>query len=105
MRLLEAVVAEPDRAIGCLDILAPDERAHLLESFNATTHAREPELLPALFGAQVAARPDGGGGVRGRVAELPASSTRAPISWRIICARWGLAPRWWSGCASSARST
>ena len=40
VRLLEAVVAEPDCAIGCLDILGPDERALVLESFNASTHAR-----------------------------------------------------------------
>ena len=31
------------------------------------------------------------------------SSMRVPTSWRIICARSGLAPRWWWGCASSAR--
>ena len=28
---------------------------------------------------------------------------RAPTSWRIICARSGSAPRWWWGCAWSAR--
>ena len=28
---------------------------------------------------------------------------RAPTSWRIICARSASAPRWWWGCASSAR--
>ena len=32
-----------------------------------------------------------------------ASSMRARASWRIICARSGSGPRWWWGCASSAR--
>ena len=36
-------------------------------------------------------------------ASAMASSMRAPISWRIICARSASAPRPWSGCASSAR--
>ena len=31
------------------------------------------------------------------------SSIRIRANWRIICARLGLAPRWWWGCASSAR--
>ena len=36
-------------------------------------------------------------------ADLCASSMPAPISWRIICRVSASAPRWWSGCASSAR--
>ena len=32
-----------------------------------------------------------------------ASSRRAPTGWRITCAGSGSGPRWWSGCASSAR--
>ena len=43
------------------------------------------------------------GGVRGSAASPTASSMRARTSWRIICARSGSAPRWWWGCASSAR--
>ena len=61
--------------------------------------------LPELFAAQVGAHPRRGrGGVRGRAASAMASSMRAPTSWRITCAVSASAPRWWWGCASSARS-
>ena len=57
VRLLEAAVAEPERAIGRLDILAPDERETLLRGWNDTAHAIPPATLPELFAAQACARP------------------------------------------------
>ena len=63
-----------------------------------------PATLPELFAAQAARTPGRRrGGVRGRAAELRASSMRAPTGWRIICAGSASGPRWWSGSASSAR--
>ena len=38
-RMLEAVVAEPNRAIGRLDLLEPEERRQLLVDWNATEPA------------------------------------------------------------------
>ena len=58
IRLLEAAVAEPDRAIGRLDILAPAERDTILRAWNETAHAIEPATLPELFAAQVGKTPD-----------------------------------------------
>ena len=40
VRLLEAAVADPERAIGSLDILAPDERAHHPARAGTTPRAR-----------------------------------------------------------------
>ncbi len=80
------------------------ERAHHpggLERDRAAAAARHPAA--AVRGAGGAHAGGGRGGVRGRSAELRASSMRAPTSWRIICAGSGSGPRWWSGCASSAR--
>ena len=52
IRLLEAAVAEPERAIGSLDILAPAERATLLRGWNDTA-ACDPggDLAGAVCGA------------------------------------------------------
>ena len=72
IRLLEAAVAEPGRAIGSLDILAPGERETLLRGWNDTARAIPPATLPELFAAQALRTPGGHrGGVRGRHAELP----------------------------------
>ena len=59
VRLLEAAVAEPERAIGSLDILAAEERAHAsCAAWNDTARAIPPATLPELFAAQVARTPD-----------------------------------------------
>ena len=58
VRLLEAAVASPDRAIGSLDILAPDERRTILHEWNDTARAIPSATLPELFAAQVARTPD-----------------------------------------------
>ena len=54
VRFLEAVVAQPERAIGNHDILATDERNRILRRWNETARVVAPATLPALFAAQAA---------------------------------------------------
>ena len=70
VRLLEAAVAEPERAIGSLDILARrGARSTILRGWNDTARAIPPATLPELFAAQVGAHARRGrGGVRGAAA-------------------------------------
>ena len=58
IRLLEAAVAEPERAIGSLDILSAAERRTLLREWNDTARAIPSAVLPQLFEAQAAKNPD-----------------------------------------------
>ena len=64
VRLLEAAVAAPGRALGQLDILGAEERATILREWNATSPAAIPCAglpcagLPELFAAQAARSPD-----------------------------------------------
>ena len=58
VRLLEAAIADPERAIGALDILSSDERRTILHDWNDTAHAVPSATLPELFAAQVAKTPD-----------------------------------------------
>ena len=116
LRLLEAAVADPDRAIGSLDILAADERHTILHGWNDTARAVPPATLPAAV--RRAGRPHSRrdrGGVRGADAELrrarrarqsagasPARSRRRPRD-RGGALRRALARRCWSGCSASSR--
>ena len=58
VRLLEGAVADPERAIGRLDILGADERHTILREWNATARAVPGATLPELFAAQVARTPE-----------------------------------------------
>ncbi|HEV8155791.1 MAG TPA: condensation domain-containing protein, partial [Gaiellales bacterium] len=58
IRLLEAMVAAPDQAIGRLDILSSAERHTILRAWNDTAHPVASATLPQLFEAQVAKSPD-----------------------------------------------
>ena len=58
LRLLEAAVAAPERAIGNLDILSAAERHTILREWNDTAHPVASATLPELFAAQVAKTPD-----------------------------------------------
>ena len=58
VRLLEGAVADPDRAIGKLDILGAGERHTILREWNATARAIPMATLPELFAAQVARTPE-----------------------------------------------
>ena len=57
IRLLEAAVAEPDRAIGRLDILGAAERHTILRGWNDTAQAIPFATVPELFAAQAARSP------------------------------------------------
>ena len=58
VRLLEAAVAAPGRALGQLEILSAEERAAILREWNATSQAFPCASLPELFAAQVGRSPD-----------------------------------------------
>ena len=49
---------EPERAIGRLDILSPEERHTILQTWNDTARPIAPATLPELFAAQAARTPD-----------------------------------------------
>ena len=58
VRLFEAIASDPLRPVGGIEILAPAERAQLLEEWNDTAHAVPVATLPELFEAQAARTPD-----------------------------------------------
>ena len=57
VQLLEAVAAEPEQAIGRLDILTADERETVLRTWNDTARPVPLATVPELFAAQVARSP------------------------------------------------
>ncbi|WP_309145813.1 non-ribosomal peptide synthetase [Streptomyces malaysiensis] len=78
VRLLESAVAEPDRTVGCLELLPPTERHQLLTEWNDTADGTENATLPELFESQVRRTPDASALVEGArersYAELDASA-------------------------------
>ncbi|GKQ40463.1 hypothetical protein ALMP_69880, partial [Streptomyces sp. A012304] len=60
IRLLEAAVADPDRPLGTIDLLPPEERHRLLVRNNDTGDEPPPtaRTLPELFARQVRGTPD-----------------------------------------------
>ncbi|MXQ76249.1 amino acid adenylation domain-containing protein [Rhodococcus rhodochrous] len=58
VRILEAVVREPEVVVGDIDLLDAGERLAVLESWNDTAHQLEPATLVDLFDARVATDPD-----------------------------------------------
>ncbi|MFD4181142.1 amino acid adenylation domain-containing protein, partial [Rhodococcus sp. NPDC058514] len=58
VRILRAVVAEPDTAVGDIDVLGADERERVVFDWNATDELVEPKNLVELFDNQVASTPD-----------------------------------------------
>ncbi|MGH3826793.1 MAG: non-ribosomal peptide synthetase, partial [Pseudonocardiaceae bacterium] len=57
VRVLAAVVADPDQPISQIDILSPTERHRLLIDYNNTIHPVAQTSLPVLFETQVQATP------------------------------------------------
>ncbi|MED7948424.1 non-ribosomal peptide synthetase [Streptomyces sp. BE303] len=57
-RLLAAAAADPAAPIGALDVLGPEERTLLVDTWNATAAPVRTGSLPALFAAQAARTPD-----------------------------------------------
>jgi amino acid adenylation domain-containing protein/non-ribosomal peptide synthase protein (TIGR01720 family) len=58
VRLLQAVVEDPDRAVGAIDLLDDDERQHVLGETDASAEQTPKTTVMALFEAQVARTPD-----------------------------------------------
>ncbi len=58
IRLLEAAVADPGRALGSLEILERSERDTILRGWNDTAREVPAATLPALFAAQAVRTPD-----------------------------------------------
>jgi amino acid adenylation domain-containing protein len=58
VRLLEAVVADPQRRIGEIDLLAPEERHRLLTAWNGQDRPEPAHDTPAMVRHAVARRPD-----------------------------------------------
>ncbi|MFF7730906.1 amino acid adenylation domain-containing protein [Streptomyces sp. NPDC008001] len=79
-RLLEAVVADPGQPIGRIGVLGPEEREHLLVTWNDTALPVPETDLPALFEARAARGPQAPavvfGGRELTYAELNASANR-----------------------------
>ncbi|MDH6108606.1 amino acid adenylation domain-containing protein/non-ribosomal peptide synthase protein (TIGR01720 family) [Kitasatospora sp. MAP12-44] len=59
VRFLDGALAEPERAIGRIEILSPDESERIIRGWNAASHTVRPELtLPELLEAQASRTPD-----------------------------------------------
>ncbi|WP_271222869.1 non-ribosomal peptide synthetase, partial [Streptosporangium carneum] len=58
LRVLDALVADPDQPVGRLELLSPTERDRLLGEWNATAREVPGGHIPALFEAQAARTPD-----------------------------------------------
>ncbi|GAA3236813.1 hypothetical protein GCM10017691_35420 [Pseudonocardia petroleophila] len=90
MRVLAAVVADPERRVGRIDVLADDERATILGPWadgGAAPHV-DGATVPELFAAQVARTPSATAvvspGIRWTFAELDARTARLA---RLLAAR------------------
>ncbi|MGO4851103.1 amino acid adenylation domain-containing protein, partial [Inquilinus sp. 2KB_12] len=57
-RVLDAIISDPTRAVGTIDLLGVEERARLLPGWNAAGQAVSVETVPDLFEAQVRRTPD-----------------------------------------------
>ncbi|MFJ2277592.1 amino acid adenylation domain-containing protein [Streptomyces sp. NPDC087866] len=58
LRLLASLAGSEDTAVGRLDLLAPEDRALVLGTWNDTAHATAPATLPALFRRAADRHPD-----------------------------------------------
>ncbi|MFD4949973.1 condensation domain-containing protein, partial [Streptomyces sp. NPDC058409] len=80
VRVLEAVVAAPDRLVRDIDVLGVDEREQILTTWNDTAREAPDATLPELFQTQVAKTPDAlavvGGGVELSYVELNERANR-----------------------------
>ncbi|TDD50918.1 non-ribosomal peptide synthetase [Saccharopolyspora elongata] len=57
-RVLEAIIADPDRQVGRLDLLSSAERRQLLDQWNGRQTGTQETVLPELFRTQVERTPD-----------------------------------------------
>ncbi|MEV6584143.1 condensation domain-containing protein, partial [Streptomyces sp. NPDC051582] len=80
VRVLRAVVTQPDLHVSEIELLGPDEREQILTEWHGAVAEVPDAALPELFEAQVARRPDAAavvsGGVELSYAELNARANR-----------------------------
>ena len=104
IRLLEAAVAEPQRAIGSLDILSAAERHTIVRDWNDTAQPIADATVPALFAAQAQRTPEAVAVVfEDRSLSYAALEAHANQLAHQLRDHSASAPRRWSGCAWSAR--
>ncbi|MEW1614270.1 MULTISPECIES: amino acid adenylation domain-containing protein, partial [unclassified Streptomyces] len=58
LRILRTLIAEPERALGTVDTLGPNERMWLLEELTDTATSEPEATVPELFARQVTSTPD-----------------------------------------------
>ncbi|MFJ4686580.1 amino acid adenylation domain-containing protein [Streptomyces sp. NPDC088789] len=79
-RILRAVTADPDRTLGRIDLLAPDERRELVAGLHSRPPLAAPTTVPALFEERVRLHPAlpavASQGVELSFAELEAEANR-----------------------------
>ncbi|HLG56797.1 MAG TPA: non-ribosomal peptide synthase/polyketide synthase, partial [Vicinamibacterales bacterium] len=56
--VFQAVVTNAEQRVGALDLLSPDERQQVLDTWNRSDRPEPSESMPVLFEAHVFARPD-----------------------------------------------
>ncbi|MEA2566237.1 MAG: hypothetical protein QOD49_1414, partial [Actinomycetota bacterium] len=90
--VLEAVAADPDAALGDIDVLTPPERHQVLVAFNDTALQVAAATLPELFEAQVARTPDATAVVCGEVQLSYAEVDRAANALAHLLVHAGAGP-------------
>ncbi|MFJ9476074.1 amino acid adenylation domain-containing protein [Streptomyces mirabilis] len=58
IQVFEAMVCDPDRPLGSLDVLAPDERQRVLDTWNRTAHEVDAAGFAEIFRSNALAHPD-----------------------------------------------
>ncbi|WP_069812290.1 non-ribosomal peptide synthetase [Streptomyces sp. TP-A0874] len=86
--LVRSVATTPEQPVSAVELLAPDERRLVLETFNATAREVEEGTLPELFGRLVAAQPDAVAIVAGELSVTYGQlDTRSNRIARLLAAR------------------
>ena len=103
VRLLEGAVADPDRAIGGSTFWALTSGTRFCGSGTRPRGRFRVRRYPSCSRRRLRARLRRTRWCSRTSGSATASSMRVRAGWRITCARSGSGPRWWWGCASSAR--
>ncbi|MGC9382630.1 amino acid adenylation domain-containing protein, partial [Streptomyces sp. MH13] len=83
VRLLQGPVADPDRTVGTVDVLLPEERRQVLAEWNDTAVPVPPVTVPELVAARAAVTPDATAVVYGDGADGTEELTYAGFDARV----------------------